>query len=177
MSEKVQYLRIGKICGAHGLKGRLKIFKISDVNERFTAGKTVYLDEKGDIRLFTISDYQLHKGRVGVLALKEVTDRNRALQLKGLDLMIPRSEAESTRGLLEEGAFYYYELIGCEVYFRNRLFGSITEILEAGSGNVLLVKSTTGSEYRIPFVDEMVDTSRVSSGRITITPVEGIIEE
>jgi 16S rRNA processing protein RimM len=176
LSNKDDYLRIGKIVGAHGLKGRLKIFVVTDIIQRFEAESRIYMEEKGSLRELRVADFRIIKGREASLNVLGVDDRDTALSLKGADIFIHKDQAEETRPFLGDGAFYYYDLLGCDVYLGDSLYGRVADILEAGGGDILVIQSMRGGEVLVPFVDGMVETNMISRGRITIHPVEGLIE-
>jgi len=177
LSEEARYLRIARIYGAHGLAGRLKIFITSDFPPRFTPGKTVYIQDGDAIEPFTVGEFSIKKGREGLLWLEEIKDRDHGLLLRGKDIVMTREEAEQTRELLDEDSYYFYELIGCDVFREGSFFGTVKAVIEAGSGYILLIEGPGGREFHVPFVDGMVDTAELSRRRITIHPVEGLIEE
>lgn len=170
------FIRIGKIIGAHGLHGRLKIIAITDIEERFAVGNWIYLKEGDDYRKYQVVDFVLQRDRRCILNLKEISDRDEALSFKGIDIFIQRDEAERTRHLLEEEAYYYYDIIGCSVFREGELFGEVIDILEAGAGEILIIRDAAGNVHRIPFVQSMVDTSEIALRRIDIYPIEGLIE-
>jgi 16S rRNA processing protein RimM len=171
-----ELLRIGRIIGAHGLQGRLKILMLSDIPERFEQGNTVYLGNDESSREFAIRQFHVSGGRECLLALEGLEDRDDALSLKGQTIYIERKTAEETRGLLEEGSFYYYDLIGCEVFRDGVPFGRVKDIFEAGAGEILIIEDNKGMEIFIPFVDDIVDTAAIADKRIDIHPIEGMIE-
>jgi len=149
---------------------------ITDIGERFSPGSGVYLEKDGRYNLHTVEECAVQKGRVALVKLAGVADRNTAEALKGREVFIEKAAALETRNILGEGEFYYYEIIGCAVYLDGKEFGRVEEIVEAGSGNIILVKTGEGREYMLPFVDEMVDTSKVAQNRIDIYPVDGLLD-
>ncbi len=170
------HIRIAKIAGAHGLKGRLKIALISDIVERFSPGNQVYL-EKGPLHTaYTIREFQPVDGKTALLYLSGIDDRDAALAMRGLDLFITREEAERTRDLLDEDSFYYYDIIGCEVYRNERHFGRVMDVVSGGAGELLVILDSDGREHLVPFVGAMVDTKGIKSRRIDIDPVEGLLD-
>jgi len=170
------YIRIAVVTGTHGLKGRLKVLVISDIRERFGAGKSVFIKTTTDIREFKILNFIEQKGKTGLLELEGIDGRDAAQSLKGSEICIDRAEAERTRGALEEDSFYYYDVIGCAVYRDDESFGTVTDILEAGSGEILIISNETGRQFMVPFVASMVDTKNIRNGRLDIHPVEGLFE-
>jgi 16S rRNA processing protein RimM len=176
LSIEEHHLRIAKITGAHGLHGRLKIFIISDLLERFSEGSRVFLRKGDSFSGYTINEFRPQKGRTALLGLDGVADRDSALGLKGMEVFIRKEEAERSRERLDENSFYYFDLIGCDVYMEGSLFGQVESILEAGAGDILVIRDAGGREVLLPFVGSMVDTRDVRSKKIVITPVEGLLE-
>lgn len=171
-----QFVRTGKITGAHGLEGRVKILIFSDFSGRFDAGNTLYLKIKSEFKAYKSTEFREQPGRLSLLKLEGLNNRDEALSLKGIEIFIDRKEAEKTRRLLEKDSFYFYDLIGCSVYLNNKLFGEVSNIMQAGSGEILILKSKEGRELLIPFTDSMVDTKNIFKGRIDINPVEGLFD-
>ncbi len=171
-----EYLRVARVTGSHALNGRLKIYVVSDIMSRFQKGGEVFLKLKENYKTFVIEDFGLSKGNVGLLKLKGVNDRNSADLLKGVDVFISREEGEAVRGDFDEDTFFYHDLVGCRVYLDDVEFGNVVDIMEAGAGEILVIKNNENREFLVPFVDSMVKTERVSEGIIDITPVEGLLD-
>lgn len=171
-----QFVRIGKITGVHGLDGRMKIKIFSDISGRFEAGNTVYLYIKAQYTRYKSAEFIEQPGKFSLLKLEGIDNRDDAHSLKGIDIFIDKKAAEKTRKLLNKDAFYYYDLIGCKVFLDNALFGEVINIVQAGAGDILVLKSTDGRELFIPFIDSMVDTKNVFKGKIDINPVEGLFD-
>ena len=170
------FLRVGRVTGAHGLNGRLKVAVISDNPGRFETGNSIYINHGGIYGSYTIEGFRPVKQRSALLSLKEVLDRNQAEALSGTALFITKDDAERTRDELDSDTFYYYDIIGCDVYLDNNLFAKVTDIMQAGGGDILVIKDENGKELMVPFVESMTDTSRVGEGRIDISPVEGLFD-
>jgi len=171
------YIRIAVVTGVHGLSGRLKILVISDISDRFERKKPVFIKINDRYQKFAVLNYSLYKDRGGLLELEGIDDRSTALSLKGSDIYIEKAEAERTRGrTLEEESYYFYDIIGCSVYYKGRLFGSVSDIMETGAGEILIIEIDKGKEYMIPFVESMVDTNEIRKNKLTIHPIEGLID-
>ncbi|HOO70226.1 MAG TPA: ribosome maturation factor RimM [Spirochaetota bacterium] len=170
-------VRIGVITGAHGLDGRVKVFIISDIRDRFSKGTKILVSGERGTGVFEIVQFVEQKGRNALLRLDSVTDRDKALSLKGSSLFIDKTVAEKTRkDYLDDDSFYYYELIGCKAYINDALFGDVTEVIEAGAGNIIIIRDLSGKDIMVPFVESMVDTARIKKGRLDINPVEGLFD-
>jgi len=169
-----EYIRIGHISGPHGLKGSLKIAVITDVESRFSEGNRVFLKSNEVFSEYTIQYFERHKGRIAIAELSGIDDIASAEKIAGSDVYITLEDAEKSRSELSDDEFYYYDLIETAVYLNDELFGKVSDVIEGGAGHILKITGSDGSEYLLPFIDEMVDTSRVKERRIDITPVEGL---
>lgn len=171
-----EYIRIARIAGAHSLKGSLKIYLVTAIPERFEPGNTVYLKIKEVFKKFTVSEFKPQKERIYLLQLEGIDDRNSAELLKGVDIFIDGVSAEKFREELEDDAFFYYDIIGCMVLYNGENFGRVKDIMEAGSGEILIIEDQKGNNHMVPFVESMVNTDRIKDKIIEISPVEGLLD-
>ena len=158
-------IRIAKIVGVHGLRGRLKIIVISDIIERFNPGNGVLVHNGVSVKEYSIEGFQAHKGKIGLLLLEGVDSLEKAQVFKGAGIYIRRADA-----------FYYYDIIGCDVVMEGRPFGRVVDLMEAGAGSVLVIETNEGRQVLIPFVDEMVDTTGIGEHILTVHPVDGLLD-
>ncbi len=170
------FLRIGKIVGAHGLHGRLKVYVTTDLRERFTPGESVFMRTGGRYRSCAVEEVTEFKGQIIIVKISGVDDRSAADAMKGYEVFIDRSHAEATRTILDSDEYYYYDILGCEVFLDGASFGSVEDIIKAGSGEILIVADRNGKRHMVPFVKSMVDVEGVRNGRIDIHPVEGLLD-
>jgi 16S rRNA processing protein RimM len=171
------YIRIAIITGVHGLTGRLKLHITTDVNERFETGKTVYIKKKDVFAEFQITGFSRSRETAGLLQIVGINDRNTAQEYIGAGVFIDKSEADKTKQeLLNDDSFYYNDIIGCSVFYTGAQIGTVTDILDNGAGQILIISSGAGKEYMVPFVESMVDTSGIGDKKLSIHPVEGLID-
>ena len=102
---KLDYILVGRIVNAHGIRGEVRV-QPRDGDPRFlTRFHTFYMDG----RPVTPSASHVHKSFL-LLKLPGVEDMNAALDLKGKDLYIRREDAR-----LPEGQWFDDELLGLAV--------------------------------------------------------------
>lgn len=174
-----------------GRKGEVLAELLTDFPERFADRPDVYLARPASdgahhiLRTATITGYWLpvgrNHGRV-VLTLEEIGSIESAEALAGLDVVI----AAEARIELEDDTEYISDLVGCEVYDRDRLVGQVTGVDFAMSpdGNrrladaapLLTVQNASGEEVLIPYVQQFLVGVRVEEKRIDMTLPEGLIE-
>jgi len=162
-----------------GLKGLVKVISLSDFPERFFDCGDVYLfDEKksefhknknGCNQVFKIRECNQGNGflRIGFLNYDTIED---ITELVGSLVMIE----ESKRTELDEGQFYYYELIGLDAYDKERFLGKIDSIVDYGSGDLFRIIDN-GKELLIPFRKEFVREIDLKNNKVHLDLIEGFI--
>lgn len=166
-------LKVGKIVNTHALKGEVKVISSSHFeDERFAKGSKLLITRGNQvIKEVEIESSREHKGAfllkfVGVDTIKD------AEQFKNLQLKVDEEYLTE----LEDGEYYFYEIIGCEVFDRNKNLGEIIDILQTGANDVWVVKSELGREYLIPYIDDVVKNIDISKKRIDIEAMEGLLD-
>lgn len=171
------YILIGRISGPHALNGRLKVAVVTDKEERFESGSRVFVLNNGRYTPYTVGSFEWHKGRIALLTLDGVDSREDSEALTGAEIFITQEDAEKSRSILNEGEFYYYDLIGAEAFIDGNVFGRIDAIVEGGSGCILSIINSEGREFLVPFVEEMVMTDKLASDkRVDIEPIDGLLD-
>lgn len=171
-----EFRRIARIIGSHALDGKLKVYVISDIPDRFKKGNTVLLKLKDGLEKYVISDFRNFKGSLALLNLEGIASRTEADMLKNIDIFIDEETAEKGRDFLDEDSFFYKDIIGVSVYLNNVFFGKVKDLFEAGSGDILVIENEEKREVLIPFVGSMVNTDRIDDDIIEISPVEGLLD-
>lgn len=171
-----EFTRIARIVGAHALDGKLKVYVISDIPDRFKKGNTVFLKLKEGMKKYVISDFKDFKGSMGLLNLEGVNSRTDADILKKIDIFIDAETAEKGRDFLDEDTFFYKDIIGVSVYLNNVFFGKVIDLFEAGAGHILVIENEAKREVLVPFIESMVNTDRIKDDIIEISPVEGLLD-
>jgi len=168
-----EYFRIGVISGIHGLDGCLKVHIITDFPERFSGDVPVYVNIRGHYKAFTLTGFTFAAKRTGYMYLDGIHDVTAANAIKGCEIFIDSGDTEVT---LEPDSYHYSAIIGCTVYYNNTIFGHVTDIIQTGAADTLVLKTPEGKEYLIPFVESMVSTNRLHERILEIFPIEGLIE-
>jgi 16S rRNA processing protein RimM len=154
---------IGKITGAHGLKGVCKVVSFAESPTIFEPGRRVTIRlSDGSAERFEIEWSKPHRNIIH-MAFSGITDRNLAQTLIGSEIMLARAALPEP----EEGAYYWFDIIGLAVYHVDkRYLGRVESIMPTGSNDVYVVKDPEqGPKYEvlIPAVDTVVleiDTDR-----------------
>jgi 16S rRNA processing protein RimM len=172
MSVGDDLLPIGKVVGAHGLRGEVKV--------QLYHAESLLLESCSQIRLLKgDGPAQVLQvlgsrpaSRAWILCLQEVTDRSTAEQLRGSEIAVPRGSLPE----LPEGEVYAHQLEGLAVVdLQGRDLGRVSGVFDNGGHDVLIV-SQGERELLVPFAEEVVQEVDLAGGRIILDPPEGLLE-
>lgn len=173
----MDYALVGKIIGTFGIKGEVKVkSETSFADTRFKTGSKLLLKVNDKYLDVEIKSHRTHKNMELVsfskIASKVLnSDINEIEAYVGCELYVDHSTLDE----LEDGEFYYSDLIGLKVYDNtSNYLGEVIEIRELPRGILLEVK-TEKKNALIPFVDEFVSDVNLDEGVIYINVIEGLI--
>ncbi|MGD8567164.1 MAG: ribosome maturation factor RimM [Gammaproteobacteria bacterium] len=161
-----QFVVVGKITSAYGVKGWVKVFSYTDPVSNILQYTPWYLPDSpkhNGWRRCELVNGRLH-GKQLVAQLEGVNDRNQAELLRGTDIAVPRSQLPEP----EEGEYYWLDLKGLRVVNTHGVeLGVVDDMMETGANDVLVVK---GDRQRlIPYVmDEIVKDVNLAGGVLTV---------
>ncbi|AWR87166.1 ribosome maturation factor RimM [Meiothermus taiwanensis] len=159
-------IEIGRIGKAYGMAGGLK-FRGEPVIFDL---ERIYLEGLG---YRAIAEIEEHNGEI-VLFLAGVEGRQEAEQLVGLRVYADQADLPP----LEEGEYYYFELIGRPVFVDGQPFGEVIDV-EDGAQEWLIIKAKGASlraqhkTYMVPFQAPYV---KVEADAIYIEAIPGLFD-
>jgi 16S rRNA processing protein RimM len=152
-------LEIGRVVRAHGIRGELVVYPITNRRERFEAGAVHYLN--------------------GVPMTVAAARRHQDRWLVAYEGVLERSDAEAYRGAVVTGdpiealagdELWVHELIGAEVVdMQGTSHGTVTEVEVNPAHDILVLDS--GALVPVVFVSEH------QAGRVVIDPPPGLLDE
>ena len=163
-------LLIGRIVGAHGTGGVCKVASYAESLVIFEPGCRLWVETaEAHFQAHEILWVKPHS-KSALMALRDVNDRDAAETLRGAGLYIEKSRLPS----LEDGQFYWFELIGMEVYTDDgRLLGRLASIVPTGSNDVYVVQHA-GHETLIPALASVVKRVDTTARRMEVILPEGL---
>lgn len=151
MSDQEDYIVIGKISGVFGVKGWVKVFSDTDPRENIVTYSPWYLSVKGEWLPHTVEQGK-RQGKTVIAKLKDCEDREAAALLTGQEIAIRRDQMDK----LEEGEFYWSDLIGLQVETTDgQKLGKVSNLLETGANDVLIVNAED-KEILVPYIKDQV---------------------
>lgn len=120
MKNKIPIAKIGK---SHGIKGWQKIHLLTDFPEQFKPGTTFPSDKKE----LTVDKIDLKRGLVKFRGIDTPEDAK-----KLTNRMLYTTEEETKENIkLKDNEYFWFDIIGCDVYENGKLLGRVKEIERA----------------------------------------------
>ena len=161
---KLDYILVGRIVNAHGIKGEVRVQPRDGDPHFLTRFRTFYMDG----RPVSPTASHVHKSFL-LMKLPGVEDMNAALDLRGRDLYIRREDAA-----LPDGEWFDDELLGLTVVDEaGTPLGELVAVENYPAHKVYTVRGDR--EYLIPAVkDAFILDIVMDAGRMTVRVWEGM---
>ena len=168
MSRRPEWIAVGRITRAHGVKGEVAVLPLSEVSSRFDPGAVVYMDESEQSPL-EVRAVRQHRDRL-LVEFEGVLDRTQAEALHGRYLFVQASTAPD----LPEGEFWTHQLVGAEVVTEGGLsLGTIREIIHTQANDVWVAQGDAG-EVLVPALKDVVASVDVEGERVVVREIPGL---
>lgn len=172
--EKKGFLPIGKIVGAHGVKGNVKVYSFVESLSLFEQESSILVvSAKGSEKIFKIKWIKPH-GRVVLLSLEGIENRDLAETLIGSELFVKRDSLPK----LVDGSYYWFDIIGLAVFTNDEKYiGRVESIIPTGSNDVYVVKDAQkdrDNEILIPAIESAVLEIDLEQKRMIVDLPEGL---
>ncbi|MGD0673359.1 MAG: ribosome maturation factor RimM [Candidatus Binatus sp.] len=165
-------LRVGRITGAHGLKGALRLRPDNPDSDSLEQVARVFLESAGQAREFRLTGLTRLNATTRRITLEGVADVDAAEALKGAVVMLAAEDVPAAK----PGEFYYYEAIGCEVFITDgSRLGTIEEIFSTGAHDIWVVRDGE-REVLVPVIEDVVKAMDFAARRVTIEPIPGLLD-
>lgn len=160
MTER-QLSPVGRIVGAFGIRGQVKVELLTDFEERFAPGSRL----KADGDWLTVAEVMPHMGRL-VVQFEEITNPEDAKERQWQVL-----KGYSERPELEDDEYMTADLLDMEVFEGDEKLGNVDDVLAMPAHDVLVV-----GEIMIPAVKAFVKRVDLERKRIEVKLIEGMRE-
>ena len=163
----MNYIYIGDIVNTHGIKGELKIISHFKYKSNvFIKGTPIYIGKNKEKQV--INSYRKHK-IFDMITLLGFNDINEVLKYKGEPVYIHKNEIKID-GILNE------ELIDMDVYNEDSFIGKVTDILNNGVYDILVIEKENNKNL-VPNINEFIKNIDLENKKIQINMIEGLINE
>ena len=170
-------LAVGRITSVYGVKGWVKIDSSTEPRANIFAYQPWYIDGPNGLQAVEIDEYRAHgKGFAGHIS--GVDDRDVAQIYCRKDIRIDKSLLPE----LADDELYWHQLQGLKIYSvgpgqdallnERVLLGKVSEIMETGANDVLVVQSCRDSidkrERLIPWLDAVLHSIDLDESEIEV---------
>ena len=176
MDDSEEWLMVGRVVGAQGLQGDLRINPSSDFPERFTRPGPRWLKaaaggHRQEVAL--VRGRQLPGKSLFVVHFEGVDDRAAAEALVGRELLVPADD----RPELEEGEFHLLDLVDLDARLdpQGPAIGRVTDLISGGN-DLLEIELKDGRRVLVPFVEAIVPRVVTEEGWLLLMPPPGLLE-
>ena len=165
-----QRVCLGRINGAHGVRGALRVQSFTERPEAIV--KYGPLTDEAGTRTFRLKLIGQARGQF-LAQIEGVADRNQAEALAGVRLYVDRGALPQAKA----GEYYRADLVGMAVSgVGGRDFGRVMSVYNFGAGDILELKLPDGSLVMVPFTEAAMPKVDVAQGRIEFVPPPGLFE-
>lgn len=170
-----EYLVVAVVRRPHGVRGELQLSLETDrPTAVFRKGAVLRLGDaagRPGEGVLTVERAKVVKDGV-LLKAAEHASRDEVEALRGRTLLIPAGAA-APAGADEVP---YHRLVGSAVLHQGARVGTVDAVVEAGGGEMLVVRRAGRGELLVPFVREIVTRVDPEARTVEIAPPEGLLE-
>ncbi len=168
---ETEWATIGQVVALFGVRGEVKVRRLTDIPERFQQLEKIYLGSEH--QQYKIERVRPHKGDIIVLKFAGIDNANAAEPLCQQSLQIPLSQLAK----LPAGSYYQHDILGLNVFtLDNRELGSIVDIIETSSNDVYVVQGSDGKQSLIPAIKAVIKQIDLIRHTMDIDPLPGLLE-
>ena len=173
-----EFIIVGRVRKAHGIRGELVVEPITDAPEMiFAPGRRVLAGTaRGDL---APGNKELHIDRASrfkeglIVAFREIGDRTAAEQWRNRFFLVPRAEVPAP----DEGQVYVHELLGMDVRLDSgEHIGEIAEVYELPQGLAIDVRRTGRSDTVLLLYDQSVRSVDRDARVVVVTIPDGLLD-
>lgn len=145
---------VGKLGSSYGVLGWLKVFSFTEEKNAIFNYSPWFIKQAGQWKELKIESHRPHNKEI-IAKIEGIYDRDEAALLTNAEIYVSSSQFKP----LDNGEYYWKDLVGCKVVTTSGYdLGIVTELLETGSNDVLVVKANVNDAFNqkerlIPFLD------------------------
>lgn len=162
------FVAVGRVVTPWGVRGDLRVIPLTDFGRRFQKGSALFL--AGQRRVVAAS--RRHSDTEILVRFEAIDTPEMASGFRDKLLEIPEDELTP----LPPGSYYRWQLEGLAAVTAGGVaLGSVSDVMETGANDVLVITGEHGVEHLVPFIEEFAVVD-LEKKRVTITPIPGLLD-
>jgi len=172
MKERPEFISIGLITKAHGIKGEVLVSSLTDNPEQFETSKQIFITQKdGKQNKFSIQRVRKQNDRF-IIKFFGINNRNQAETLQ--KCLIEKRLQDVDK--LPANEYFIFDLIDLKVYTTDfQLLGRIKDVLSLSANDIYVVQGES-KEYLIPAIKSVIKKIDLEKETVLIEPLEGLLD-
>lgn len=162
-------VNVGVLTKPHGIRGELRLHAFNLDSPLWNEVESLFLRYPDGPRELAIESLRVVPSKHVVLVLEGVRGREAADALRGVEVAVPRAVFPE----LEEGEFYFVDLVGLPAMRDGEEVGRIEGVLEYPSVDCLEVRSADGVR-ELPILEPWVVEVSTAKGHVVVGPWDDI---
>ena len=163
-------INIGRISGASGIKGEVKLYHYSGNSERLQVLTSLYLVFEGNETEYFIENFRIQK-RTPIIKFENVSDRNTAESLVGADVFAEKELLRPTG----EDEYFVDDLIGLDVIENGIKIGKVKSVIDNPAHGIVEIE-TQNAPILLPLIDKFIKNINIESSEITVELPDGLVD-
>lgn len=172
MKKRPEFVSIGIIIKAHGIKGEIVVLPTTDNVQQFKQLKIISVEFKnGEREFFPIERVNAKTNRI-ILKLEKIKDRDDALTLKGLNVDKHIQDCQE----LPPDEYYIFDIVGLRVKTTSDTWlGEVTDVLTLPANDIYVVEDDS-NQFLIPAIKDVIKKVDLEEEYILIEPLDGLLQ-
>lgn len=169
--EPERLVPLGEIVATHGVQGWLKLKPYNPETEGLSLIQKIVLEKAGVCSERLLQANRAYGG-LFLIKLEGIESIEDAKKWVGSTLAV----AEEGLRPLEPGEYYYYQVLGLDVYDTHGQWLGVLSRVWSKKGGDLYVVQGTAKEYLIPAVKELIEQIDLPGRKIIVNPPPGLLD-
>ena len=158
---KEDLFAVAKVLTPHGVRGEVKLLPLTDFPHRFAQTEVLLLADRTKLYLESV---RIQKNAI-LVKFRGFDTPESWIPLRNKELFV----TEDALMPLPAGQYYIHQIVGLEVVDeQERVLGRVTDVLQTGSNDVYVVKSTDGKELLLAAIESVVKDIDIAAGRMRV---------
>jgi 16S rRNA processing protein RimM len=163
---------LGRVIKTHGVKGELSIYLDVDIPKEYEELDSVFVEVKGELVPYFIEDINILQNKKAIVKFEDLESIEAVQNLVGAKLFLPTEVLPE----LEEGQFYYHDVIGYQVIDEKLgKLGTVENFFSMPTHD-MLVMVYRNKEVLIPVVSHIVVKADKTFQEVHTSLPEGLVD-